>query len=202
MKYFLILLFLTNTHSLVHEKTNERIFNGSEAPLNAFPWMVSVRFNLLNTLKSDCGGAILSDIFLLTAASCFQGFTILTQYSTVTAGIHNFINRSETTEQKRIISHIIVHPDYSPQNFVNDLALVRVTQPFDFNSSSVSSISLSNLTSIENMDLVTIGWGILNQLKPNISAANLQQVTVRENVECTKNKAINSTIQICATGKN
>jgi hypothetical protein len=52
------------------------------------------------------------------------------------------------------------------------------------------------------MDLVTIGWGILNQLKPNISAANLQQVTVRENVECTKNKAINSTIQICATGKN
>jgi secreted trypsin-like serine protease len=202
MKYFLILLFLTNTHSLVHEKTNERIFNGSEAPLNAFPWMVSVRFNLLNTLKSDCGGAILSDIFLLTAASCFQGFTILTQYSTVTAGIHNFINRSETTEQKRIISHIIVHPDYSPQNFVNDLALVRVTQPFDFSSSSVSSISLSNLTSIENMDLVTIGWGILNQLKPNISAANLQQVTVRENVECTKNKAINSTIQICATGKN
>jgi secreted trypsin-like serine protease len=202
MKYFLILLFLTNTHSLVHEKTNERIFNGSEAPLNAFPWMVSVRFNLLNTLKSDCGGAILSDIFLLTAASCFQGFTILTQYSTVTAGIHNFINRSETTEQKRIISHIIVHPDYSPQNFVNDLALVRVTPPFDFNSLSVSSISLSNLTSIENMDLVTIGWGILNQLKPNISAANLQQVIVRENVECTKNKAINSSTQICATGKN
>lgn len=202
MKHLLILLFLTNVQSFVHQKTNERIFNGSEASLNAFPWMVSVNFNLFGVLKTNCGGAILSDIFLLTAASCFQGFAVLTQYSTVKAGIHNIINGSETTEQNRIISHILVHPDYSPQNFVNDLALVRVTPPFDFNSSSVSSISLSNLSSIENRDLVTIGWGIMNPLKPNISATNLQQITIRENVECTENKAINSTTQICATGKN
>ena len=202
MKHLLILLFLTNVHSFVHQKTNERIFNGSDASLNAFPWMVSVNFNLFNVLKTNCGGAILSDIFLLTAASCFQGFTVLTQYSTVKAGIHNIINGSETTEQNRIISHIIVHPDYSPENFVNDLALVRVTPPFDFKSSSVSSISLSNLSSIENMDLVTIGWGIMNPLKPNISATNLQQITIRENVECIGNKTINSTTQICATGKN
>ena len=72
MKHLLILLFLTNVQSFVHQKTNERIFNGSEASLNAFPWMVSVRFNLFGVLKTDCGGVILSDIFVLTAASCFQ----------------------------------------------------------------------------------------------------------------------------------
>ncbi len=199
MKILLIVLFLTSIHSLLHDKTNERILDGTEAPLNAFPWMVSVRFNIFGTLKSDCGGAILSDIFLLTAASCFLGVPAFTQYSSIKAGIHNIINGSEITEQSRLVSHIIVHPDYSSQNFLNDLALVRVTPPFDFNSSSVSSISLSNLISIENMDLITIGWGIF---KLNVSAANLQQVTVRENIECTKTKAINSTIQICAPGKN
>jgi len=199
MKILLIILFLTSIHSLLHEKTNERILDGTEAPLNAFPWMVSVRFNLFNTFKSDCGGAILSDIFLLTAASCFLGLPASTQYIGIKAGIHNIINGSEIPEQSRLVSHLIVHPDYSSQNFLNDLALVRVTPPFDFNSSSVSSISLSNLISIENMDLITIGWGIF---KPNVSAANLQQVTVRENIECTKTKAINSTIQICAPGKN
>jgi secreted trypsin-like serine protease len=199
MKILLIVLFLTSIHSLLHDKTNERILDGTEAPLNAFPWMVSVRFNIFGTLKSDCGGAILSDIFLLTAASCFLGLPSFTQYVSIKAGIHNIINGSEITEQSRLVSHIIVHPDYSSQNFLNDLALVRVTPPFDFNSSSVSSISLSNLISIENMDLITIGWGIF---KLNVSAANLQQVTVRENIECTKTKAINSTIQICAPGKN
>ena len=202
MRFLLILLFLTNTHCLPRQNTNERIFDGTDAPDHAFPWMVSVDFNLLNESISNCGGAILSDIFLITAASCLQSYTEHIQYITIKAGIHNIINGNDTTEQNRSVLQIIVHPDYSPLNFVNDLALVRVTPPFDFNSASVSNISLSSLTSVENMNLIIIGWGILNQSNPNVPAANLQQVTVQENIDCTENKAVNSTTQICASGKN
>ncbi|UJR24855.1 hypothetical protein I4U23_006224 [Adineta vaga] len=190
-----LLVTISIIHSLSYSQSNERISGGSQTPVDAFPWMISLKFNFFNAFKTDCGGAILSDIFLLTAASCFQGVTTFTQYTTIRAGIHNIVNGNQITEQNRSVLHIIVHPDYNPQDHTNDLALVRVAQPFDFNSSYVSNITLSNLTSLQNIDLIAIGWG---HVRPNVSIETLQQITIRENIECTENKALNSTIQLCA----
>ncbi|CAF1034976.1 unnamed protein product [Adineta ricciae] len=197
MKFLLIFFLLTGTHTLPYLQTNERVSGGSEAAIGAFPWMISLSFNFFDVFKSECGGAILSDNFLLTAASCFQGLTVVTQYITIRAGLHKITSRNETTEQHRSVAHILVHPDYSPLDETNDLALVHVHPPFDFSSSFVSMISLSNLTSLQNMDLITIGWG---HLSANISADTLQQVTIRENIQCTESKAINSSTQLCAPG--
>jgi len=84
----------------------------------------------------------------------------------------------------------------------NDLALVRVSQSFNITSLSVSTISLWNLTSLENIDLISIGWNLMaGQSNSSISSTFLQQITVREDVQCTNNKSFNPKTQLCAVGK-
>ena len=193
-------------HGFVEQKTSGRIFDGTEAPENDFPWMAAIYFYNpapeYNRTYHVCGGSIVSDNYVVTAASCF--FNVhqdLFFLFSIKAGIHNIINGSEETEQIRSVSRIFVHPNYNNATYLNDLALVRVSTAFNLKGLHVQTVSLSNLTSVESMNLVTIGWGVYNRSNPTVAATFLQQVTVEEDVECTKNKVINSTIQLCATGK-
>jgi secreted trypsin-like serine protease len=204
MKFLPIFILLLILHGFFGQEIDGRIFDGTETSEDEFPWMVSVRFHdprQQNSTTNICGGSIISDIFVLTAASCFFNASQYSYGFSIKAGIHNIINGNEEKEQLRSIAYIIEHPNYNSIRFLNDLALVRVTSPFNLKTINVNTISLSNLTSVENMDLVTIGWGVLNPLNPTIAATILQKVTVREDVECTKNKMSNSTTQLCASGK-
>lgn len=47
-----------------------RIINGQLAGTNQFPWYVSVQGNLPNGQPILCGGALISNSFVLTAAHC------------------------------------------------------------------------------------------------------------------------------------
>jgi secreted trypsin-like serine protease len=197
---FLLIFFLLifTHHSLSGEQINERIFDSSEAALHAYPWMVSIRLNLLNRIKRDCGGVIISEIFILTAASCFQNYTIFTQYFTIKAGIHEIGGPSEATEQVRYIYQLILHPNYTTNFYLNDLALIRVSPPFYLDKLSVLPIQFSNLLSVEEMNLTAIGWG---GSYPDFIPVPLKEVIVQENVECTQNKSANPILQLCASGK-
>ena len=201
---FLVLVFLSIISPLSSLTPQERIFDGITAPVSAFPWMVSVRIrdpnNILNIIPV-CAGSIISDTYILTAASCFFNFHDSTSLFSVRAGIYDFFNPNITSEQIRQVSHIFVHPSYNASGYVNDIALIRLTRPLTLNPSSVWEISLSNVTQLEDLDLVVVGWGILNQSNPTIAANFLQQVVVQEDANCTTNLITNSTTQLCATGK-
>ncbi|CAF1681663.1 unnamed protein product, partial [Adineta ricciae] len=146
-------------------------------------------------MKRTCSGTIISDIFLLTSASCFENSAYLTQYYTVTAGLHKLDN--DTAVQTTAISHLIQHPNYTTDDHLNDIALVRVYPPFDFNTTNISPIILSNLTSVESMNLVAVGWMNTNHTPVTTT---LHQVSIQENVECTTTKLKNATTQLCASG--
>ncbi|CAF4832682.1 unnamed protein product [Rotaria sp. Silwood1] len=162
--------------------------------------MVSVRFDVLGSVTHMCGGAILSDIFVLTAANCFVQLTAFPNWFSIKAGIHNIYIENQETEQLRTVSQIILHPNYSSVNYLSNIALVRVSSPFNIKGLSVSTISLSNLTLLENMDLITIGWDFTtNSSNTSIPSPFLQQITVQENVPCSQ-KSIDPNTQLCATG--
>jgi len=200
VNFLRIFFLLTFTHHyLSGEKINEQISDGSEAPMHAYPWMVSIRLNIFNIIKRDCGGVIISDIFILTAASCFQNLSRFTSYFIIKAGIHKIGNVIETTEQVRFLFQLIQHPNYTDNFYLNDLAFVRVSQPFHLDKLSVFPIVLSNLTSVENMNLTTIGWG--GESNPDVIPTPLKQVIVQENIECTQNKLADPMTQLCASGK-
>ncbi|UJR11644.1 hypothetical protein I4U23_015825 [Adineta vaga] len=175
------------------EQIDERIFDGTEATPHSFPWMAFLSLNFLNTMMRNCGGVIISDIFLLSSATCFEDAVYFPQYYTIKVGLHQLNSDNETSVQTTSISHLIRHPNYTFDGLLNDIALVRVYPPFDFNTKDVSPISLSDLTSVENMNLIAIGWGSTNHTP---TATILQQVTVQENVHC----ITNSTTQLCGAG--
>jgi len=163
--------------------------------------MVSIRLSLLERIHL-CSGVLVSDIFVLTAARCFDRRLSFIRFFSIQAGIHSIYNESEATEQLRLIPQIIIHPNYTANKFLNNLALVRVSQSFNIESFSVSTISLSNLTSLEDMPLITVGWKFMaNQSDSSLPSTFLQQMTVRENVQCTKNKSFDSKTQLCAIGE-
>ena len=52
------------------EYTEERIFGGHLAAEGQFPYLVSIRANITNEFKHLCGGSIITNRFVVTAAHC------------------------------------------------------------------------------------------------------------------------------------
>jgi len=197
MKFFTAFILLLTILGLVEENKAD----GSGTIPDDFPWMVLVRaYNeSTNGMDNVCGGSIYSNMFVITAAHCFgNDYMNVTRFSIRTV-INNTVHRSEETGQNHSISHITVHPAYNNKTFLNDLALVRVSQSFNFITESVKNISLSNFPSFENVTLVTIEWDIFNQADTSETAKPLEKIIVEENIECAQNQSINATTQLCVT---
>ncbi|CAF1150060.1 unnamed protein product [Adineta ricciae] len=203
MKFLRVFTFIFLVHELSGHDITGRIYNGFNAPEDAYPWMALLRFHDMqqtNRTINLCGGSIISDIFVLTAASCFYNAHLLPNLFSIRAGVYDTDNTNTDREQIRAINRVIVHPQYNSSNLVNDLALVHVNPPFNLKAINVNVITLSNLTSVENMSLVATGWGVLSLTNATVAAIVLQDTVVQEDVACTTTKAINSTTQLCAPG--
>ena len=203
MQIFIVAIALMLSYEFIAGEIGGRISDGEETAVDQFPWIVSIRFNApasSNFSLDICGGSIISEEFVLTAASCFFGATSLFETFSIRAGMHDITNPNPATQQDRAIDHIIAHPDYDSKLYLNDLALVRVSPPFDLNTISVTTIPLASSNTVENTSLTVIGWGVFNQSNPSVAASLLRQATVQENLACSKNILINATTQLCAPG--
>ena len=97
-----------------------------------------------------CTGSILSTTAIITAAHCIENpkpYIILSGSSNVDSGVRHTISKK------------IIHPQYHPNEFENDLALAIITPPIDINHSPSRKITIYTGPIKEN-DLCTLsGWG-------------------------------------------
>lgn len=129
-----------------------RIVNGETAVPHEFPWQVG----LLIDGGWYCGGALISDQWLLTAAHCTSGSHSIV----VRAGAHKVFDASEPTQQQQTATDIFTHPDYTPGN---DIALVKVPQPFNL-TDEIQPVCLPKRSSpdLQTGDMMTTtGWGTM-----------------------------------------
>ncbi|KAM6180742.1 granzyme H [Erethizon dorsatum] len=108
----LLLIFL-----LPPEAGTEEIIGGHQAKPHSHPYMAFVHF-LAGQRKNRCGGVLVQEKFVLTAAHC-KGSSI-----NVTLGAHN-IEKQEKTQQVIHVKRSIPHPDYNPQIMTNDIMLLQ-----------------------------------------------------------------------------
>ncbi|XP_055534402.1 brachyurin-like [Wyeomyia smithii] len=106
-----------------------RITNGQEATAGQFPYQIA----LLSTFAGGtglCGGSVLTNNFILTAAHCVQN----AQGGTAIMGAHNR-NNAEDTQQRIAFSAagIRIHAGYTPTNIRNDIAVVQLNSAITFN---------------------------------------------------------------------
>ncbi|KAM4041803.1 serine protease 56 isoform 2-T2 [Anomaloglossus baeobatrachus] len=98
-----------------------RIVGGSITSPGSWPWLVNIRLN--GDLM--CGGVLLGDVWVLTAAHCFNG-NVNELHWTVVVGQYN-LNKEEKERRIYQVNRIITHPKFNQKTFNNDLALVELT---------------------------------------------------------------------------
>merc|ERR1711892_15149 len=149
-----------------------KIVGGEEAPEHEFPWQISLR----SFGAHICSGSIINQHQVISAAHCMaplMGPII----DTVIAGVHDRIG--EGGHQKRRIASMEAHENHNEPEFDNDVAIITVTQPFDFSDPNVQPISMFMSDDAE-IPAETIcnatGWGALwgGGIHPN----NLQWIQI------------------------
>ncbi|XP_044621781.2 granzyme B-like isoform X2 [Equus asinus] len=94
------------------------IMGGHEAKPHSHPYMAWIQI-MDEEMPSRCGGVLVQEDFVLTAAHCW-GSSVK-----VTLGAHN-IKKQERTQQVISVIETIPHPHYNPKKFSNDIMLLKL----------------------------------------------------------------------------
>ncbi|XP_070161271.1 chymotrypsin-2-like [Polyergus mexicanus] len=118
----LCLLSVTSISQSAVLQYESRIINGKDVAPGEIPYQVSLQ---TKNFFHFCGGSILNEHSVITAAHCVDG-KIPADIIIVVGTIN--LNRSGI---KHAIKEIISHKEYDPSNsWLNDVALIKVFSPF------------------------------------------------------------------------
>ncbi|XP_051549121.1 granzyme B-like isoform X1 [Myxocyprinus asiaticus] len=173
---------------------NVGIVNGKEVKPHSRPYMVSVQYNG----QHKCGGFLISNEFVLTAAHCRNK----SQIFTAVVGAHDLRNKSENSVRFKVNSYH-EHPNYNNKTYHNDIMLLRLEKKVTQNN-NVDWISLPKTEGdIEAGSVCSVaGWGALKTngtLSPTLMETN---VKIMQNKKCENKwgKEFSASKMICVYG--
>ncbi|XP_075399005.1 serine protease 38 [Tenrec ecaudatus] len=144
-----------NSHKACSRSTIQgRIMGGQDAPERRWPWQVSLHYGGFHL----CGGSILNEYWILSAAHCFQRAN-LHGYD-VFAGLIK-LNAAGQHTQWFELNKVIIHPTYKLYHPVgSDVALVQLKSPLEF-SASVFPVCLATTEVTDwKLNCWATGWGL------------------------------------------
>ncbi|KAG7516159.1 coagulation factor IX-like [Solea senegalensis] len=165
------------------ENTDQRIVGGDEAIPGEIPWQVALMSHspTLGRAQSFCGGSLLSESWVITAAHCLVLGEVPVRGFFVRVGEHD-VEKHEGSEKDHSVAEQHLHPMYnrkkSPYN--HDIALLKLTSPVEL-SNRRRPICLGHKDFTETIlreshSSLVSGWG--RQKFLGIEATKLQKLEV------------------------
>ncbi|XP_058822335.1 proclotting enzyme-like [Topomyia yanbarensis] len=132
-----------------------KITGGRPADPKEWPWMAALLLNQAD--QSFCGGVLITDRHVLTAAHCVVNLKI--HQFLVRLGEYDFTHYNETRSRDFRVTEIRSHVDFDPVSYENDIALLKLFRPSFFNS-YIWPICMPPLDdSWDGYRAVVVGWG-------------------------------------------
>ncbi|XP_055375214.1 serine protease 7 [Condylostylus longicornis] len=201
-----------------------RIYNGKDADLGEFPWMVLLEYRKKNgDVIPDCAGSIINSKYILTAAHCLTG-KILTEIGplvSVRLGEHDLTQdldcvdcgvgclSSSCADPVIFIEpdEIIPHEEYNDSHKQHDIGLIRLKNHINF-TAFIRPVCLPSAVNLQRTlpgeEIIVSGWGRTTSAAKSNVKQKLQVPVINQN-DCiskfaTKKQEIKES-QICAGGK-
>ncbi|XP_040211887.1 serine protease 27-like [Rana temporaria] len=149
-----------------------RIVGGDDAAKGEWPWQV--------ILQKDgfplCGGSLVADSWVLTAAHCFDKPVNPSDF-TIYLGAHKLTDLQDPNIVSRRVKQIIIHPKYSPLGSGADITLMELEQPVNFTTFILpASLPSTNIDLPEGTLCWATGWGHISEKEPLPNPKTLQEV--------------------------
>ena len=156
-----------------------RIVGGQETEVNEYPWQVGLVFP--SSKVPFCGGSIISDRHIMTAAHCTAGKSI--------SSIRVLLGEHDTTDSVadiRTISAITDHPSYTGSSSLDyDYSILTLSSPVTFSKQMAPVCLPADTSLLYTGQVATVtGWGTTSSggsLSPRLLEVD---VTVTSNAQC------------------
>jgi len=130
-----------------------RILGGEDAKLGQFPWQASMDDSWYGHI---CGGSIISDRFVVTAAHCADAVNNNPSGVTMRVGLVDLGGSSTDAKVKAIHQH----EKWDPSNLINDIAIMELAEPLTFNENiQPLAIGFGVTPSSREFECTASGWG-------------------------------------------
>ncbi|XP_050721592.1 proclotting enzyme-like [Eriocheir sinensis] len=158
-----------------------RVVGGQDATQEDYPWMAYLIMQA-HKERFSCGGTLVTDTIILTAAHCFHGYGV--EKVEVGLGKHGVSVLDEARAQWFMTTNFIVHPEYDANNIQNDAALVILSNPITFTPYVRPACLPHDDPNLDGVTVTATGWGTLKYGGDLATVLQKVELRVWSNREC------------------
>ncbi|XP_014477561.1 PREDICTED: uncharacterized protein LOC106745987 [Dinoponera quadriceps] len=195
----------------------DRVIGGNKTRIFEYPWMALIAYDTGRGTEFRCGGTIISQRYILTAAHCVTMLPDNLSLIGVRVGDHDIskerdcdrdINGLEIVCSEKYqdfgIESVHSHSEYNRTKLQNDIALIRLNRTVDFRPYSVRPICLpfGTATALAQKKATVTGWGA-TEFGPRSESLLQALLPIMTNEDCAKAFSNSVSIwykQMCAGG--
>lgn len=161
-----------------------RIVGGDVASFAQWPWQISLmrykegKFKTFGTWEHKCGGVLISDKWVATAAHCVLGVNVTGRLQVRLGELNMKSNGEPLDHQDRAILDYKIHPKFDNFTKENDIALLKIDETgLQFQPNIIPICLPKSKNNLVGSKAWVTGWGKIQKTR-KLMSDELRQVEV------------------------